>query len=428
MLSLGDTAMNTEFASAGANQKDEIIPIQWGLAAIVGQLYAGANAEKLQQDIISRLGDQDHAAGAWLDLSILRRTLGDFERADIFQREALSRSHTFRRASINATPLRLLAFKTAGNFMANTPVEFMLEDSNVEVISFYLNESLDRLGPVPEHDVALFAIGESPESRGVLQKCQSLLQDWRGRLLNFNVPAILRLDRSQLWHSLTSAEGLLCPWTFEFDREQLASAPEDRIMDRLQGAKFRYPLIVRPEGAHAGKNTNKVTDLAELLEALRQTSEDRVHVSQFIDYASSDGQFRKYRVALIDGEAHASHMAISSNWMVHYLNAGMNESKAKRDEEAQWLNSFAETFATKHKAALGRLCQIIGLDYFAIDCAETKDGDLLIFEIDTAMIVHCMDAEPKYDYKKAPMQKLFAAFQDMLKKATLQPSSYQPRP
>jgi hypothetical protein len=39
---------------------------------------------------------------------------------------------------------------------------------------------------------------------------------------------------------------------------------------------------------------------------------------------------------------------------------------------------------------------------------------LLIFEIDTAMIIHCMDVEPEFAYKKRPMQKLFAAFQAML--------------
>ena len=415
--------MNSENALALPVTGEPVIPEQWGLAAIVGQLYAGANAEKLQQAIITRLGDQTQAAGAWLDLSILRRTLGDVERAEIFEREALSRSPIYRKASSATNPLRLLVFKTVGNFMANTPVEFMLEGSNVEVISVYLNNAMSDLGPVPDHDVALFAIGESPESRNVLNKCMRLFDKWPGNLLNFNVPAIIRLDRSKLWHHLIGVEDLACPWTLEFDRGELAEAPEAKIISELKGANFAYPLIVRPEGAHAGKNTNRVEAVVELSTVLGETTAERVHLSQFIDYASADRQFRKYRLALIDGVAYPSHMAISSHWMVHYLNAGMSESKAKRDEEAQWLNSFHETFAVKHKAALDRLCKTIGLDYFAIDCAETKDGALLIFEIDTAMIVHCMDVEPKYEYKKAPMQKLFNAFQGMLKEATSRPSS-----
>lgn len=49
-----------------------------------------------------------------------------------------------------------------------------------------------------------------------------------------------------------------------------------------------------------------------------------------------------------------------------------------------------------------------------MDCAETEDGRLLVFEIDTAMLVHAMDPEDLYPYKKPAMRRLFAAFREML--------------
>jgi len=66
------------------------------------------------------------------------------------------------------------------------------------------------------------------------------------------------------------------------------------------------------------------------------------------------------------------------------------------------------------RAALERMAKLIGLDYFGIDCGETPDGKLLVFEADTAMLVHDMDPPDLYPYKPAQMRKLFDAFRAML--------------
>ncbi|HEX4327269.1 MAG TPA: hypothetical protein VH105_10640, partial [Burkholderiales bacterium] len=52
-----------------------------------------------------------------------------------------------------------------------------------------------------------------------------------------------------------------------------------------------------------------------------------------------------------------------------------------------------------------------------IDCAETADGRLLVFEVDPAMVVHALDPVDLYPYKPAAMHKLFAAFRAMLLRA-----------
>ena len=58
----------------------------------------------------------------------------------------------------------------------------------------------------------------------------------------------------------------------------------------------------------------------------------------------------------------------------------------------------------------------IGLDYFAIDCAQTRDGKLLVFEADNASIVHNMDPADIFPYKGPQMRKVFDAFVAMLYK------------
>ncbi len=56
----------------------------------------------------------------------------------------------------------------------------------------------------------------------------------------------------------------------------------------------------------------------------------------------------------------------------------------------------------------------IGLYYFTVDCAETRDGTLLIFEADNTAIVHSMDPPEIFPYKPPQMRKVFEAFAAML--------------
>jgi hypothetical protein len=83
-------------------------------------------------------------------------------------------------------------------------------------------------------------------------------------------------------------------------------------------------------------------------------------------------------------------------------------------EEAAWMADFDSDFAARHADAFEALHRRIGLDYFAIDCAEMADGRLLLFEADVAMIVHSMDSEVVFPYKKQPMNALFSAFENAL--------------
>ena len=391
------------------------VPEIFGLASVVGRIYRGVSSAEIHNEIVQKLGNGNEAAGAWLDLSFLHRALGDIVNADTFQREALGLSKFFRQPNASTSPFRLLAFKTAGDFMTNTPLEFMLEEGDVEVVSLYLDDKVVGFENVPEHDVAILAIGESPASQIVLQKCSVALDFWPRKIVNNSPAWILRLERGQLWRHLSVLSGIRCPWTMTCERADLVKSGASELEAKLQTGDPSFPLILRPEGAHAGTNTVKVETLEHLTSLIPAYAADRLQLSQFIDYASPDGLFRKYRVALIDGVAYPVHLAISSHWMVHYLNAGMGDSVEKREEEASWFNSFRQTFASKHKPAFDKLSTTIELSYFAMDCAETKDGELLIFEIDTAMIIHCMDAGPEYAYKRDPMQKLFAAFLAMLK-------------
>jgi hypothetical protein len=87
---------------------------------------------------------------------------------------------------------------------------------------------------------------------------------------------------------------------------------------------------------------------------------------------------------------------------------------------------FDQDFARRHARALDALAKRVGLDYFGIDCGETPAGELLIFEVDVAMIVHAMDPPDLFPYKGPQMRKVFEAFRTMLERVAERPSPSLP--
>ena len=228
-----------------------------------------------------------------------------------------------------------------------------------------------------------------------------LLPCWPRPLLNNNPGRIAGLTRDGVCDLVEGVPGLLAPRAHRVDRHALA-------------AWRGFPIIARPIGSHAGAGLSRFEGADEVAAYLVEQAAERFYVSPFIDYAGPDGLFRKQRIALIDGRPFLCHHAVSAHWMVHYMNAAMLESADNRAEEARMMATFDEDFALRHADAFSGLAERFGLDYFAIDCGETKDGRLLLFEADVAMIVHDMDPPDLFPYKRLQMAKVFSAFRAML--------------
>jgi glutathione synthase/RimK-type ligase-like ATP-grasp enzyme len=175
-----------------------------------------------------------------------------------------------------------------------------------------------------------------------------------------------------------------------------------------------FPIIVRPRGSHAGVGLARVGDRAALGRYLAERPEQEFFAARFVDYANDDGLFRKYRIVFIDRQPYACHMAVADRWDIWYLNAGMAFSESKRLEEANFMQTFDTGFALRHRHALAAMVERIDLDYFTIDCAENKNGELLIFEADNTAVVHNMDSPDLFPYKPPQMRKIFEAFAAML--------------
>jgi hypothetical protein len=387
-----------------------------GLAAIARMGFSGADLQPLRQSL-ARRASESQDVGALLDLSMIELIMGRRDNRISFQARAIMAQPLYRLdpALDVARPLRLLAFMAPGDFMANTPVEFLLEESGIRLDILYVAQGMPLPSSIPDHDVAIVAIAESAENRPLLAAMEAVTRNWPAPVVN--APELIsRLTRDGACNLLRDIPGLLVPANMRMNRATVEDIAGGGLPIEALLPKGRWPLIVRPVDSHGGQGLEKLSVPEELQAYLGKHAAAEYYVAPFVDYRSDDGLYRKYRIALIDGQAYGCHLAISRHWMVHYLNADMQNNAVNRAEEARFLTHFDAEFGARHKEALAAIAVRSGLDYAQIDCAETPDGQLLLFEIGTAMIVHAMDPADVFPYKKAAMTKVFTAFTDMLEK------------
>jgi len=387
-----------------------------GVAGLAKMAFDCVDMAPLQQSLIDRILRDSGDSAALMDLAAIKQLSGGRADGLRLQAHALEQNRLYRRpAAANPGETRLLAFMAPGDFMANAPLEFLLEGSNVSLDMLYVVPGAPLPEFIPEHDLAIVAVGESDANRTVLHEIASLVGRWPRPILNLPT-RIAQLSRDAAKALLGAATDVAVPTTARIARAQLCEVATGQATIASALPDGAFPIIARPIFSHAGEGLAKLDDAESAAAYLRLRPEDEFYVSPFIDYRSADGLFRKYRIALIDGRPYASHMAVSQHWMVHYLNAGMTECVAKRDEEARFMARFDADFAIRHGAALSAIADRVGLEYFAIDCGELPDGRLLLFEADVAMIIHAMDPPDLFPYKGPQMRKVFAAFVAMLRR------------
>jgi len=329
------------------------------------------------------------------------QALGRHEFALEMQARALTLQRVFRIRSPGATTLRLLAFMGPGAMLDNTPLEFITEHIGVRLDLLYLLPGCDLPEIVPDHDVAIVALGESDKNKPLLLAAQSALRDWPRPVLN-RPGSVLNCARDAVFDRLRGEPGLRLPLT--------------RSVRRADVVRLVPPFTIRPPDTHAGEGLRRIDAAAQCAPYLAQFQSARYQVSEYVDCRGADGRYRKMRVAIVDGRPYAIHLAVSDDWIVHYMSAGMESSSQRRAEEAAWMTGFRGDFDVRHGAACSALAEKLDLEYVVIDCAEASDGRLLLFEADTRALIHATDPVDLFGYKVPVLQLAFNAFRTMLER------------
>lgn len=388
-----------------------------GLAPFLRASVGGQELKPYAEALLAEAQQRQTDGPLWMNLSVAMQCIGQRDIGLSIQSMALEQQRIFHLPAMQQPVLtRLLVLMAPGDIAANTPIDCLLERTDVDLTLYYVSQPDPLALPVPEHDAVLVAISESDANRATLLALEDRLKGWPQPVINqpARIPCVGRDAASAL---LQDVPGIVMPPTLRCGRAslQVVAADQTTLADTFSGLDF--PIIVRPYDSQAGRDLARIASAEELAAYLAKVQANDFFIARFVDYSGDDGLFRKFRIALIDGQPYACHMAVSDHWMIHYLNAGMYEDAGKRAEELAFMDHF-DDFAQRHRAALDEITRRTGLDYLLIDGAETRDGKLLVFEIDHTMVVHAMDSEELFPYKQQHIAKARNAFRAYLQRLT----------
>ena len=235
--------------------------------------FDGVDLRPLWQTLIAKVIDGSAEAGEGLDLSLVAQLLGDKRAGLAIQDEILASHQLFRSPCLVKKPrLRVLALAAATDMGSNTPIEFLLEESGIELMTLYVIPEAELPEPLPDHDIAIVIASDSEECRGALSKIDQAASCWPRPLLN-PPHLVCNLDRDKLHRLLDGIAGLQIPATTSVAREQLLELSHSSLALADIAADLAFPVIARPRGSHAGVGLAKIDDCASMEIYLRERQE-----------------------------------------------------------------------------------------------------------------------------------------------------------
>lgn len=380
-----------------------------GLAPFLRRSLAGENLMPLAQALWVEAAENQNSANAWMNLAVALECVG--QNAQAARQTALSLSKLFvRPAAKSPVSMRVLLLMVPGALSVNTPLDCLLEFDDIELLYYFLDPAQPaciQWDSLPKHDLVMVAFGDDPAREHWQKDLASVLEGSPRPVVN-KIENILKTRRDMASQLMHDAPGATMSLQFLLPREDVAKMA---FGEKALPENLAFPLIIRPIYSQGGKNLEKISDAAALADYLNRIDFKAYFLSNFVDYHAKDGLYRKMRLALIDGVPYPCHMAISKNWMIHYLSSHMENEPEWRLEERAWMENFSE-FAKKHESVWAAFRQRIGLDYFCVDCAQMPNGDLLIFEFDHISVVHDMDDPLRFPYKSAAIARIKDALRD----------------
>jgi tetratricopeptide (TPR) repeat protein len=295
--------------------------------------------------------------------------------------------------------------------LCNVPSDQLFDRARFETISLNLPSAAQAtadpapgIAALPPVDIVFNAIGDADRGAPYLARAADLCVGLARPLLN-PPERVARTRRDTLPALLRDIPGLAVPRI-----RRIAHA--DMLALATAGDTSRRPLLVRPTGVHGGDDLVRIETRADLARYAQEVPADEYYVSEFWDYRGSDGLHRKYRLIFVDRKVFPCHVAITSHWLSHYGRADMADWM--KQEEAAFLADFRATFPEPAADAITEVARRLDLDYAGIDCTLLRDGRVLVFEANAAMLVHLREPREQFAAKHAPVPRIIDAMADLV--------------
>lgn len=363
-------------------------------------------------------------------MSFVLHEAGDAQGAAVHRRRGLHNRSVIPLPYYGAAaPVSVIKLTSACS--GNIPLERLLDDRTFQTW-IVVPEFHDCAQPLPPHELVINAIGDVDAAPGALKAAQSLLAFTRAPVIN--APGeVAKTGRCANWERLREISGVVTPRACTLPREAFLA---DDIESVLASRGIEFPILVRSPGYHTGEHFVRVQTSEALAADIAKLPGKELIAMQFLDLRDVDGKVRKYRAMIVDGQLYPLHAAISPLWKVHYFSADMAESDAHRREDARFLEDMAGALGLPAVQALQRIAQCLGLDYAGIDFSLNAAGEVVVFEANATMVVPRPDPDPRWDYRRAAVERIDGAVRRMLLRRAAPPparcthmqASAEPRP
>ena len=303
-------------------------------------------------------------------------------------------------------PLLELVAASGGNIPTRVLIDNSMYRCSVVVADFF-----DPATPLPPHAAVFNAIGDADLARGALQAAEGLLARTTAPVVN-SPRAVLLTGRADNARRMAAIPGLVAPRTMTFPRAALAD------VSALRAQGFSFPLLLRRPGFHTGRHFLRVDAPERLGEAVAALPGAELTAIEFLDARGNDGSVRKYRIMVVDGALYPMHVAVATDWKVHYFTADMAERPDHRAEEARFLADMPQALGISAMAALEAVRDVLALDYGGVDFGLDRHGNVLLFEANATMVVNPPEPDPRWDYRRGPVTRIIEAAHAMLARRT----------
>jgi tetratricopeptide (TPR) repeat protein len=291
----------------------------------------------------------------------------------------------------------------------STPIDYLTSQASYDRHLYCLipdaNVDIDFLST--HADVIVNLITDADNGQDVLPLALDFVDRLKRPTIN-HPRLVMATDRATVAERLTPIPQLHIPKTLRFLGLVLIKAATDH---KIKG--YTLPVLVRLAGCHGGDDFVKCDDWQSLVDFVSLRPDAFYYLTQYVDYRSADGYFRKYRFISVNEQLLPYHLAIHDDWMVHHFRTDMGNQAWMRHEEEYFLKVPELVFNNSQLTALRTATTLIGLDFCGIDCAITSEGNILVFEMNATMRVHDEKTE-LYSYKNPYIAQIKTAFDLML--------------
>lgn len=255
-------------------------------------------------------------------------------------------------------------------------------------------------------DVILNAICDPDTNDTALVAAEKIIEQLGCGVVN--VPDRVRAStRDRIATLLADVPGLVVPPTIRLTPRYVSD-----VAAMIDDGTLRPPFLFRGAGSHGGIGLVLVEGPDELRVLERFAFDGRsFYATEFVDFRSEDGLYRKHRALVIGGELHRKHLIATDQWNIHAENRSfMKDRPELQAEEEAWVEH-----GPLDPAPFAAIHDLLGLDFFGVDFGVLPDGTLLIFEVNAcARALQGGSTESKIASHAAATAAIRSSFSDLL--------------